>query len=274
MSPPDISSILENTGLLQNFMPAHIVLSSMLARGGQGVVHKGNVGGATSAVKIYLPGQVQRRIDREIGALQDLTTPRIVDLVWAGIIDISGRPFQVVATSFVEGTPLDAELLHRKLAIHEIEYLIRDVTEAIDAMWSRKIVHRDLKPSNLILKSNGEFCVIDLGIARHTERSAITDVGSTWGTRGYCSPEQLSMRQQLTCKSDIYALGVIALESFLGHHPTHGDQARLFTQNYHTALPPIVSGWRHSALLQSLLHPRAACRPMPETILRKLGNTP
>src|SRR5216683_848100 len=52
----------------------------------------------------------------------------------------------------------------------------------------RQVVHRDLKPSNVILAPDGPR-VIDFGIARATDASAITGQGMRVGSPQFMAPE-------------------------------------------------------------------------------------
>jgi serine/threonine-protein kinase len=79
------------------------------------------------------------------------------------------------------------------------------------------IVHRDLKPANILLSRNGHVKLTDFGIARPGAVSLHTaDTGNIVGTLPYLSPEQLS-EEELTPKTDIYALGVTLYELVSGN---------------------------------------------------------
>jgi len=252
-------------------LPPEVALDGWLAEGGQGAVYKGSANGTPAAIKIYFPGQLQQRIDREVEALRHLVSPTIVQLLWSGSIKVDGNDLPVVATSLVPGVPLNTVLQKRRLDGDEVGRLSWDVAHAIDQMWNRRIVHRDLKPQNILLKPNGRTCVIDLGLARHVDRSSLTAAGMTWGTYGYMSPEQTKTVRQLTCKSDLFALGVIAVEAALGRHPTNYDQLRLLGAGLHERLPAEVAGWKHASLLAALLQPRPTSRPLPADVVITLA---
>lgn len=265
----DIESWLRSADNINAALPPDIRVDTLIDEGGQGIVYKGVASEGEVAVKVYLPGQLQKRVDREISALGLLDCPSIVRLIWSGSLEIRNMELPVVATEFVRGVPL--KWIGRPLDEDELGVLAFDVTAAIDAMWKRRIVHRDLKPGNILLRGNGRACVIDLGLARHVELSSLTAVGNTWGTLGYMSPEQTRAVRQLTCKSDLYSLGVILVECAMGGHPTGYDQLRLLGSGLHTALPPDLASWKHSALIRELLHPRPTRRPLPKDILERLA---
>jgi serine/threonine-protein kinase len=113
---------------------------------------------------------------------------------------------------------------------------------------------------------DGHSCVIDLGVARHIDKTSLTAVGFTWGTQGYMSPEQCQAAKQLTYRSDLFALGVIAIECSLGRHPTMLNQDTLLSMNYHICLPPPISSWGYSEIVKRMLNPSATKRPTPHEI--------
>lgn len=262
---------LESVENVAPLLPSDVQVDERISIGGQGVVFRGFVDSVEAAIKIYFPGQVDKRIEREIHALTELQCTTIVDLLWSGKVDFLDRELNVVATNFVEGNPLNILLENNDpVDIYQIGIITYDVAFAIKAMWERRIVHRDLKPSNILIRPNERACVIDLGLARHLEDSSLTQLGASWGTYGYLSPEQAKGVRQLSCKSDIYSLGIILMESAMGRHPTFRDQLRLQAQNPHENLPREIASWEHADLLKQMLHPRPPKRPRPNDILNQL----
>lgn len=249
-------------------LPAHIRIDERLAIGGQGVVFRGWVNEDAAAIKVYFPGNMERRVEREVTALRSLDCYSIVKLLWSDIPHYDHTEFPIVATSYINGSPLDQLLRGRPLRYEELGILAYDVATAVDHLWRKRLVHRDLKPSNILINENGRACVIDLGVARHLDQSTLTSLaGAVWGTLGYLSPEQAKGIRVLTCRSDIFALGVILIECALGYHPAQHNQQRLFDKDLHETLPDEISHWKHANLLKKMLWPQAAKRPMPEVII-------
>lgn len=267
----EIKALLKDQDFIEASMPQGMEIESLLAEGGQGVIYRGHKGGITAAVKIYFPGQVQKRIQREVDALGSLDCPNIVKLIWAGEIEVEDHGLlQAVATELAPGTALNQALKKQPLSLEELGILAYDIANAIAAMWDKRIVHRDLKPSNVVVSPEGRVCVIDLGLARYVDRSSLTPFGMSWGTHGYLSPEQTKAQRQLTCKSDIFSLAVTLLEASLGKHPTHGDQLVLLASGFEESLPTALEDWEFAPLVQRMLNPRPIVRPMPSEILGQL----
>lgn len=261
---------LSNPKRVNALLPSNVDVKGLIDTGGQGAVFYGTVDGDDAAIKVYYPGQLYKRIEREINALKMIESPSIVKYLWDGNIKFSNQELPVVATRLEEGKSLNTLIGERKLNHDELGIIAFDVASAIEAIWEKRIVHRDIKPSNIIIKPDGRACVIDLGLARHLEYSTITALGASWGTLGYLSPEQTRAVHQLTCKSDLYALGIVLIESAIGEHPTRRDQLRLSSRAFHDNLPDELDTWAHSAMVKTLLHPRPTMRPLPTSVINML----
>lgn len=91
------------------------------------------------------------------------------------------------------------------------------ICNALTGLHNLGIVHRDIKPSNIIINSNDEAVLIDLGIARMVSTNGEKDTQEL-GTVGYAAPEQFGLSQ--TGKStDIYSLGILLNIMITGVHP-------------------------------------------------------
>ncbi len=80
------------------------------------------------------------------------------------------------------------------------------------------MVHRDVKPGNLLRAREGEVKLADFGIAKATEQSSITQVGSVLGTAAYLAPEQ-ARGEEAGPSADLYALGVVTYQLISGRLP-------------------------------------------------------
>ena len=79
------------------------------------------------------------------------------------------------------------------------------------------MVHRDLKPSNVLLAEDGPR-VIDFGISRAAESTALTQAGLVIGSPGYMSPEQ-AMGYEVGPPTDIFSLGTVLAFAATGLGP-------------------------------------------------------
>jgi len=92
------------------------------------------------------------------------------------------------------------------------------IAEGLAAAHEKGIVHRDVKAENIMLRLDGRAQIMDFGLARVGEGSQLTKAGSTVGTIGYMSPEQIQ-GMDVDHRADIFSLGVLLYEMAAGHLP-------------------------------------------------------
>ena len=103
----------------------------------------------------------------------------------------------------------------------EVEEAVSIVEQACEGLYyahRHGVVHRDVKPGNLLRSHESELKLADFGIAKATEQSSITQVGSVLGTAAYLAPEQ-ARGEEAGPRADLYALGVVAYQLISGRLP-------------------------------------------------------
>lgn len=187
------------------------------------------------ALKIYGAATDQERVQREIEKLQQIESPHVVKVLRRRDVLLRGEPVIAVEAEWIEGEDLAtiAKAAHGgpSMAEPEVRRLLREGATAIEALFSKDVVHRDINPNNIMRRPDGTFVLIDLGYAKHLDRSSRTAKGSTFGTLGYISPELLN-RIRPSYRSDLFSLGVVAYLMASGVHPFDGDQHRAAIFSY------------------------------------------
>ena len=139
------------------------------------------------------------------------------------------REFYLVQ-EFIEGFTLQTELPKGyRWSEGKVIQMLKDVLPILEFVHSFGVIHRDIKPTNLIRrKKDGRLVLIDFGAVKQIRNSQIkSDSSFTYntisiGTRGYMPTEQVRGKPRLN--SDIYALGMIAIQALTGVHPLYLEE--------------------------------------------------
>jgi serine/threonine protein kinase len=194
-------------------------LTARLGSGGMGVVYLGvSWDGAPVAVKVLRPElagdeEFRRRFGREVAALVQVKGVCTVRVIEAD--SRSATPF--VVTEYAPGPSLSEYIdKHGSVAPGMLFGLATGLAEALTTIHAAGIMHRDLKPSNIILTEAGPK-VIDFGIARRQDTTAVTRTGMMIGSMGFMAPEQISGHPGP--EADIFAWGVTVAYAATGRSP-------------------------------------------------------
>jgi serine/threonine-protein kinase len=192
---------------------------SLLGHGGMGEVYRANdlLLGQTVALK-FLPAQwtsheaTLARFRNEVRIARQVSHPNVCRVYDIG--EAEGTTY--LSMEYVDGEDL-ASLLRRigMLPRDKALEIARQLCAGLAAAHDKGVVHRDLKPGNIMLDGQGRLRITDFGLAGVA--GEVKDIRS--GTRGYMAPEQQS-GQEVTARSDIYALGVVLHEVFTGKRPS------------------------------------------------------
>jgi serine/threonine-protein kinase len=157
------------------------------------------------------------RFQREAQAAARLIHPNIVQVFDSGQDERTGQYF--IAMEYIEGQSC-AEILRDDgwVEVDEAVGIVEQACEGLHYAHRNGVVHRDVKPGNLLRSREGEIKLADFGIAKATEQSSITQVGSVLGTAAYLAPEQ-ARGEEAGPRADLYALGVVAYQLISGRLP-------------------------------------------------------
>ncbi|MFZ0384048.1 MAG: protein kinase, partial [Solirubrobacteraceae bacterium] len=157
------------------------------------------------------------RFRREALAAARLVHPNIVQVFDFGFD--AGHHQHFIVMEHVPGNSC-AELLrdHGHLAVDKTIGIVTQACRGLDYAHRNGVVHRDVKPGNLLVSDSDVVKLADFGIARATDQSSITQVGSVLGTAAYLAPEQ-ARGEEAGPRADLYSLGVVTYQLMSGRLP-------------------------------------------------------
>jgi eukaryotic-like serine/threonine-protein kinase len=172
------------------------------------------------------------RFEREAQAAARLAHPHIITVYDYGVLKTEGA---YIVMDLVHGETLGSILKRKKrLAPAVVAEWLDQTLAAVGAAHQAGIIHRDLKPDNILIaqeeKEQHVVKVLDFGLAKITQHEAaqsasrtspMTTPGTVMGTFGYMSPEQMT-GAAVDERSDLFSIGVIAVEALTGHRPFGG----------------------------------------------------
>ncbi|MDP3891805.1 serine/threonine-protein kinase [Nocardioides sp.] len=208
------------------------------------------------------------RFTAEARTLAQLSDPGLVTVLDAGTSD----DHAYLVMELVEGTNLAAVVEDVPLPPGEAARILRVVAEALAYAHRQGVVHRDVKPGNVLVGHDGRVKLADFGIARLVGDAARhTTTGTTIGTVSYLAPEQVS-GEALTQAVDIYALGLVLLETVTGERAFTGPtaEAALARLTRDPRVPEdLPSAWQD--LLRAMTAREADDRPSAEQVAGRLA---
>ncbi|HEX9620852.1 MAG TPA: protein kinase, partial [Polyangiaceae bacterium] len=193
-------------------------LLEVIGRGGMGVVYRARQLEIEMYVALKLMRSVELSTPDERRRFQ-LGAERAVGLKHDNIVPIfhvgehEGHPFFTM--ELIEGESLAQHLAGAFPDVaRAVDWMIQ-VAKAVEHAHARGVLHLDLKPANIMLDRNDKPHVVDFGISRCIGDP--TTAGYS-GTAAYMAPEQ-ARGEELTVRTDVYALGVVLYELVTGKRP-------------------------------------------------------
>ncbi|MFA1548631.1 serine/threonine-protein kinase [Actinomadura chokoriensis] len=209
-------------------------LLARLGAGGMGQVYLALTrGGRHIAIKVvrddFEGPQALARFRREVATVQAIRSPHTAALVGAEL----DEPPYWLATEYIPGPTLaQAVAAFGAFSPRAGLRLLATLAEAVADVHARGIEHRDLKPQNVILAKDGPK-LIDFGIARGDDQTAITRTGAMAGTPGYLAPEVV-LRGETGRAMDVFALAATVAFACTGKPPFgRGDAQAVVYRSIH-----------------------------------------
>jgi serine/threonine protein kinase len=124
-----------------------------------------------------------------------------------------------------------------------VTFVMSNVLNGVNALHKAGFIHRDLDPSNIMVTHDDKIKVIDFGISKKLQSTPFdgakgTVSGSMMGKVDYAAPEMITgdvANHNYT--TDIYALGIMAYQLYVGSLPFNGDSSSVAKDQINTPVP-------------------------------------
>src|ERR1700747_587046 len=202
-----------------------------IGRGGMGVIyrarqrHSRRIVALKRTVSYHADSRdTLERFRRETKAAASLDHPNILPIYEVGQGE-DGLPF--FSMKYAAGGSLQKAGVALRTEPRECVRLMAQVARAVQYAHEHGVLHRDLKPGNILLDGRGEPFVTDFGLAKWLDTSTdLTRTLTIFGTPGYIAPAPAKgPAAGLTPAADVYSLGAILFDLFVGHPPFLGEHA-------------------------------------------------
>jgi serine/threonine protein kinase len=220
-----------------------------IGKGGGGIVYRAlhTMMKTQVAIKFLNPTneavtpQAIEALRNEAHLLAQLNHPNVVR-----ILDFEDAPsMPYVVMEYVDGqSALQLAKQLGRLPVHRSLSIVKQVASGLWAAQVVGILHRDVKPSNILVNSEWNAKIVDLGLAIKLDASAN---GSEKGRKGisgtaaYVAPEQILDLEPADHRADIYALGVSFYQLLTGKLPYTGSNLNEIFEQHLSAEPKIPS---------------------------------
>lgn len=208
--------------LEQQFPKLHDITE--LKTGGQKAVYSAmhsEHGGVV--LKVVIREGDDPRIIREIEIVKNNSFPNVPQIFEVGNIAVDNNSYSYICEQRVSGSDLRSVLETKGTFILAMVLdFLRGMLNTIARLEKKGIVHRDIKPENILLDEQGNYWLIDFGIARDTRGASLTATSANFGphTAGYAAPEQYrNQKRQIDSRADLFSIGVVAYEMLHGFNP-------------------------------------------------------
>lgn len=234
---------------------SHYRVLEIIGGGGMGVVYKAEdiKLGRRVALK-FLPEELaddraaMERFQREARAASALNHLNICTI--HEVEEHEGQPFIVM--EMLEGqtlrdlVPTECFRAGAKKPTLPLQMLLDvaiQIAHGLEAAHERGIIHRDIKPANIFLTTHGQVKILDFGLAKLQESETadsppehlqqelaqecnsnltLSRTGTTIGTAGYMSPEQIR-GEKLDARTDLFSFGLVLYEVAAGQRAFAGE---------------------------------------------------
>ncbi|WP_312815384.1 serine/threonine-protein kinase [Brevundimonas sp.] len=202
-----------------------------LGRGGFGAVYEAvDENGEYVALKEFAPSagmeefedQLRKRFRREAVYQKSIEHDNVVHIFEYNEGDEEEAPYIIMELADI--SLKDYIQKNPDLSVDNRISIIKDIISGVAAVHSMNHIHRDLKPENILgfkdedSPTGYKFKISDFGLVSPAKQgeTTLTMTGMAGGSTYYVSPEAMKNLNSCDSRSDIYSIGCIIYDLFVG----------------------------------------------------------
>ena len=229
------------------------LIGDLLGKGAMGEVYKGEqlslkrpVAVKRIAGHLLENEDMVRRFKREAQVLAKVGHPNVVGVIdCEEFLDAAGEKHLLLIMELIEGGRSLKAHLGKPIDWRLATSVIRMCAEGLAAAYEQQVVHRDIKPDNIMMTRKGIAKLVDFGLAKATESTALTMQAAPMGTPLFMSPEACR-GEEVGHAGDLYSLGVSWWYMLVGTYPFDAANLHgLLYKHISEPLPPPTGLFDH-----------------------------
>ncbi|MDW8373003.1 MAG: protein kinase [Planctomycetota bacterium] len=229
------------------------LIGELLGKGAMGEVYRGEqlslkrpVAIKRIATHLMENEEMVRRFKREAQVLARLSHPNIVGVIECEEFpDPQGHRHLLLIMELIDGGRSLRSYLQGPIDWRVATAIIRMCAEGLAAAYEQHVVHRDIKPDNIMMTKKGIAKLVDFGLAKATESTALTMQSAPMGTPLFMSPEACR-GEEIGHAGDLYSLGVTWWLMLTGQYPFQAANIHgLLFKHISEPLPPPTGLFDH-----------------------------
>lgn len=191
------------------------------------------------------------------------------------LFEENGTAYYVM--DFIDGESLGErqKRLGRPLTEKEVEPLLRQALDALEAVHSQNIWHLDIKPANMMVDKQEQLFLIDFGASKQLHSSdghSVVTSSALAFTPGFAPLEQTYQDFKLFGPwTDLYALGASLYKLLTANTPPSASE--IIAMDGKLQFPSVVSP-RMQRLITWMMNPAHIRRPQSAVDVREFLDTP
>lgn len=166
---------------------------------------------------------------REISILQDMNHKNIVRLLDTVVSKGNISKNFYIVLEYIEYDLADILEKNHKFSDEAIKSIMYQILLGINYLHRTKnVIHRDIKASNILISKKGEVKIADFGLARYLNVKNKKPYTPRVVTLWYRAPELFMGECNYTESIDVWSLGILFWQLFLGKCPIRSDENNYF----------------------------------------------